>query len=77
MTFKKSLGSGHVFGQLVGSDDGFHVVDPRHQIAEIGQESMKVVGIIQTTFSFLKFQVQVKIFLIDFFICYYLFNIHA
>ena len=44
---EQSLGAGDVLGQIVGGDDGLHVVDPGHEVAEVGQEAVQVVGVIQ------------------------------
>ena len=54
VTFEKSFSSSNIFGQFISSDDGFHIVDPIHQIAEIRQESMQEVRVVQATFSFLQ-----------------------
>ena len=44
---QQSLGAGDVLGQIVGGDDGLHVVDPGHEVAEVGEEAVQVVGVVQ------------------------------
>jgi hypothetical protein len=53
VSLEQSLGAGHVLGELVGRDDGLHVVDPRDQVAEVGQEPVQVVRLVQLLATFL------------------------
>ena len=48
MPLQKSLSTGHIFGHFISRDDGLDVADPRHQVTEVCQESVQVVGVIQT-----------------------------
>lgn len=54
VAFKQRLCTRYILGQLVGGNDGFHIVDPRHQVAEVGQETVQEIRIIQTGFPFLQ-----------------------
>jgi len=47
VTFQKSLCSSHILSQLIGRDDGLHAIDPGHEVAEIGEETVQVVGLIK------------------------------
>ena len=47
MSLQERLCPGHVLGQLVSGHDGLHVVNPGDQVAEVGQEAVQEVRLVQ------------------------------
>ena len=44
---QKSLGSSDVLGQFLGGHQSSDAVDPRHQVSDVRQEALQVVGVAQ------------------------------
>lgn len=45
---QKGFRPGHIIGELVCVDEGFHLSHPAGKVAEVSEEALKPVGIVET-----------------------------